>query len=70
MSEIKRLIEKGESKTVEFKAILPEGKKIAKSVVAFSNMAGGKIIVPVGTRFINRRIKYHGKKIKRESAPE
>jgi len=38
MSEIKRLIEKGESKTVEFKETLPGGNHIAKTVISFSNI--------------------------------
>lgn len=42
-----RLIEKGEGKTIEFKAILPPGSHIAKTVVAFSNMAGGRLIIGV-----------------------
>jgi ATP-dependent DNA helicase RecG len=47
MYEIKRLIKKGESKTVEFKETLPDGNHIAKTTVVFSNMAGGKIIIGV-----------------------
>ncbi|MCP5102608.1 MAG: ATP-binding protein, partial [bacterium] len=47
MSEIKRLIEKGESKSLEFKETLPGGNQIVKTVISFSNMAGGKIIIGV-----------------------
>ena len=45
-----RLIEQislGESKTLEFKQELPENKKIAKTVISFSNIAGGKLIIGV-----------------------
>ena len=44
---ILELIEKGESKTAEFKETLPGGDTIAKTVIAFSNTAGGKIIIGV-----------------------
>lgn len=38
----------GESKTVEFKQELPDkSEKYMKSVVAFSNTSGGKIIIGV-----------------------
>ncbi len=47
MGEIEKLIKKGESKTVEFKATLPSGNSLAKTIVSFSNMAGGKIIIGV-----------------------
>lgn len=47
MSDIKKLIAKGEYKTVEFKAALPKGNNLAKTVIAFSNMAGGKIVMGV-----------------------
>jgi len=50
MFDIKQLIKKGESKTIEFKEKLPDGNNIAKTVVAFSNMAGGKIIIGVKDR--------------------
>ena len=41
------IIQQGESKTVEFKEVLPEGEKIAKSVIAFANSSGGRIFVGV-----------------------
>jgi hypothetical protein len=41
MSKIKQWIKKGEGKTIEFKRTLPDGNHIAKTVIAFSNMAGG-----------------------------
>ena len=47
MSDIKKLIAKGECKTVEFKAALPKGDNLSKTVIAFSNMAGGKIVMGV-----------------------
>lgn len=50
MDEIEKLIKKGESKTVEFKAASPGGSTLAKTIVAFSNMAGGKVIIGVEDR--------------------
>ena len=44
---IKSYIQKGEGKTIEFKETLPSKNQIAKTVVAFSNTAGGKIIVGI-----------------------
>jgi len=41
MSKIKQWIKKGEGKTIEFKRTLPDGNHIAKTVISFSNMAGG-----------------------------
>ena len=40
-------INKGEGKTIEFKEALPSKNQITKSVVAFSNTAGGKIILGI-----------------------
>lgn len=40
-------IQKGESKTLEFKEALPKNESIAKTVIAFSNTSGGKLIVGV-----------------------
>ncbi len=45
--DIIELIKLGENKTLEFKELLPKGTKLAKTVVAFSNTAGGKIIIGV-----------------------
>ncbi|MCU0285472.1 MAG: putative DNA binding domain-containing protein [Acidobacteria bacterium] len=47
MTELNKLIKKGEGKTVEFKEILPDGNNIAKTIIAFSNTAGGKIIIGI-----------------------
>ena len=47
MSKIKQLIQKGEGKRIEFKKTLPDGNNLAKSVIAFSNMAGGKIVIGI-----------------------
>lgn len=44
------LIKKGESRKVEFKEIFPESSKIIKTVIAFSNGAGGKLIIGVKDR--------------------
>ncbi|MGB7401782.1 MAG: RNA-binding domain-containing protein [Arcobacter sp.] len=41
------LILKGESKTLEFKLTLPTNKNIARSIIAFSNTSGGKLIIGV-----------------------
>ena len=40
-------IKNGESKTIEFKEKLPKSDAVAKTVIAFSNTGGGKIIVGV-----------------------
>jgi ATP-dependent DNA helicase RecG len=40
-------IKKGESKTLELKATLPKNESIAKTVIAFSNTSGGKLIFGV-----------------------
>ena len=40
-------IEKGESKKLEFKETFPDSSKISKTAVAFSNGAGGKLIIGV-----------------------
>ena len=46
MSKLTEVIKKGESKILEFKSDLPVGTGLAKSAVAFSNMAGG--MIPIG----------------------
>lgn len=38
-------IKKGEGKKLEFKEVLPESSKVVKTVTAFSNGAGGKLII-------------------------
>ncbi len=40
-------IEKGESKILEFKEALPKNESLAKTIVAFSNTSGGKLIIGV-----------------------
>lgn len=40
-------IQQGESKTLEFKAELPKGEQLAKTLIAFANCAGGKLIIGV-----------------------
>lgn len=47
MSKIENIIVRGEGKTVEFKVSLPRGDSLARTVIAFSNMAGGKILVGI-----------------------
>ncbi len=43
-------IQSGEGKTVEFKEELPSSQAIAKTVIAFSNTAGGKLIIGVNAQ--------------------
>ncbi|PKD21806.1 ATP-dependent DNA helicase [Salegentibacter salinarum] len=43
-------IQKGESKTLELKEKLPKNTNIAKTVLAFSNTAGGKLIIGVNDK--------------------
>jgi ATP-dependent DNA helicase RecG len=50
MSDIADIIRKGEGKTLEFKETLPSGESLARTAVAFSNMAGGKIIIGIEDR--------------------
>ena len=40
-------IQKGESKTLEFKQQLPKGQQIAKTLIAFANSSGGKLVIGV-----------------------
>jgi ATP-dependent DNA helicase RecG len=46
-NQMKSYLKKGEGKTIEFKETLPSKNQIAKTVVAFSNTAGGKIILGI-----------------------
>lgn len=41
-------IRKGESKTLEFKEVFTDKKKLIKTIIAFSNTAGGKLLIGVG----------------------
>ncbi|MTI65532.1 MAG: ATP-dependent DNA helicase [Firmicutes bacterium] len=43
-------IDKGESKKLEFKEILPNNESIAKTIIAFSNTSGGKLIIGVNDK--------------------
>lgn len=45
--ELLEEIKKGESKTLEFKAKLPKNESIVKTIVAFANTSGGKLIIGV-----------------------
>ena len=47
---IQAMIDAGEGKNLEFKQSLPSGEKLAKSIIAFANMSGGKIIVGITDR--------------------
>ena len=43
-------IKKGENKTLEFKEVLPKSESIAKTVIAFSNTGGGKLIIGINDK--------------------
>lgn len=43
----RKLIENGESKTVEFKVDLPHGNQLSQTICAFANRAGGYILIGV-----------------------
>ena len=45
--DIKEIIKNGENKTIEFKEIIPNSKKISQTAVAFANGAGGKILIGI-----------------------
>ena len=47
MSNITHLISKGEGKTIEFKKTLPQKGSLSRTAIAFSNTAGGKILIGV-----------------------
>ena len=40
-------IRQGESKTLEYKAELPKGDQLAKTLIAFANGSGGKLVIGV-----------------------
>ena len=40
-------IQKGESQALEFKEQLPKGQQVAKTLIAFANTSGGKLVVGV-----------------------
>ena len=44
---VEELIKQSENKRLELKEKLPSGNAIAKTVIAFSNTSGGKIIIGV-----------------------
>ena len=44
---ILKQIKQGESKTIEFKEQMPNNSSIAKTVIAFSNTSGGKLIIGI-----------------------
>lgn len=44
---LKKDIDAGESKTIEFKVELPKNSKIAKTAIAFSNTGGGKLFIGI-----------------------
>lgn len=42
---LKKSIKDGEGKTIEFKAELPNSTTLVKTIIAFSNTGGGKLII-------------------------
>src|SRR6056297_2660713 len=44
---LQKSIQNGEGKTIEFKVELPNSNTLAKSIIAFSNTGGGKLIIGV-----------------------
>ena len=44
---LKEIIDLGENRKIEFKEILPSGNGLSNTVVAFSNGAGGKLIIGI-----------------------
>jgi len=47
MNPIKSLIEKGEGVTLDFKQVINDPRKIAKSMVSFANTVGGFLLIGV-----------------------
>jgi predicted HTH transcriptional regulator len=47
LRNIKELIKMPESKTLEFKQDISPHEKIVKTIIAFANSAGGKIIIGI-----------------------
>lgn len=45
--DIKEIVKNGENKTIEFKEVIPNSKKISQTAVAFANGAGGKILIGI-----------------------
>ena len=43
-------IQQGESKTLEFKIQLPSHDQLAKTMIAFANSGGGKLIIGVNDK--------------------
>jgi ATP-dependent DNA helicase RecG len=44
---LQKTIQDGEGKTIEFKIELPNSNTLAKTIIAFSNTGGGKLIIGV-----------------------
>ncbi len=47
LDELTRLVQLGESATLEFKTRIPRAERIAKEVIAFANTGGGRLLVGV-----------------------
>jgi predicted HTH transcriptional regulator len=47
MNPIKSLIEKGEGVTLDFKQVINDPRKIAKSMVSFANTIGGTLLIGI-----------------------
>ena len=59
---ILKQIARGEGKTLEFKETLPASERLAKTLIAFANTGGGKILFAVSQRD-KVRFKLGGRKI-------
>ena len=54
---LSEIILKGENKTIEFKEELPKNESIIRSIIAFSNTSGGKLIIGIRDDGIIKGIK-------------
>ncbi|MFT5143155.1 MAG: putative HTH transcriptional regulator [Rhodothermales bacterium] len=47
LADVQRLASIGEGQSIEFKARIPDGRRLAKEIVAFANSTGGHLLVGV-----------------------
>ncbi len=59
MSNIDQLIQQAEGKTLEFKRDLSSPKPVMKTLVAFANTAGGRLIIGVNDIDCNYSLACH-----------
>ncbi|MCS6968729.1 MAG: ATP-binding protein [Cytophagales bacterium] len=50
LDELQQLVQRGESVTLEFKQTISHPEKIAKTLVAFANTMGGKVVVGISDK--------------------